>query len=98
MRPQPTPDVAAPPIRRGVLVLSGHRITVTTHNGRLHVSDTLGRDKRTAAYSRANCPFQRLVLLGGGGYLSLAAVEWLADLKIPLLHFHPSGRLLLATG
>src|SRR5205823_1829092 len=45
-------------------------------------------------FSRATARFQRLVLLGHTGFLTLDALRWLADVGVGWVHLDPDGRVL----
>jgi CRISPR-associated protein Cas1 len=61
-------------------------------NGQLVVS----RDESATSeerYSRAFFPFDRLVVLGAHGYVTLAALRWLADVSASFVHIDSIGRV-----
>jgi CRISPR-associated endonuclease Cas1 len=100
-RPEQARDYRQPPPplrRRGeVCVAEGFGLSVTVQRGRLVVRDGSGRDRRERVYGRVRCRLARVVVLGAAGSLSLAAVRWLADLGIPLVHLDRDGRLLASS-
>jgi CRISPR-associated endonuclease Cas1 len=92
--PSPPAQIERVPVRDGVLVADGYGIKVTVRNGRLVVSDGIGRDRRESRFSRATCGIKRVVVLGGTGYVTLEAVRWLADIGACLVQVDRDGRLL----
>jgi CRISPR-associated endonuclease Cas1 len=85
-----------PPLRRRgpVCVAEGFGLAVSVERGRLQVRDGSGRDRRERSFSRVKPALSRLVVIGSAGTLSLAAVRWLHDQGIPLVHLDRDGRLL----
>jgi len=75
-------------------VLDGYGVKVYTRNGRLVVSDGVGRQRRDATFHRATCKLRRLVILGHEGFVTLEAVRWLAAVGASLVHMDRNGRLL----
>ena len=93
------PENNIPPFNRngipdGVAVADGHGIKIRVERQHLVVDDGFGRSRRSRSLHKATGDLKRLVILGTTGYLSLEAVRWLADAKIPLIHIDPEGRLL----
>ncbi len=94
------PTVAVAPLTpsAGVLTLRGYGIRVSVHHGHLFVEDGVGTDRRCGLFSRVSPGFQRLILIGYTGYISLEATRWLADLGITFAHLDPTGRVLGVAG
>ena len=65
--------------RFGVITLAGHGIRVTVDKGHLAVQDGLGLTRRFARFSKIDERLRRLVVIGADGFVSLAALRWLAD-------------------
>jgi CRISPR-associated endonuclease Cas1 len=81
--------------RRGkVVVVDGYGVQVRVERGRLHVTDGPGAERRERTFSRATHGIARLVVLGGSGSISLAALRWCLDLGIPVLCIDRDGRIL----
>lgn len=81
--------------RRGkVVVVDGFGATLQVERGRLVVSDGSGRERRERSFGRARKPIARVVVLGGTGSLSLAALQWLSDQGTPLLVLSREGEVL----
>ena len=83
------PSVAA------VRVVDGYGVKITVYRARLRVEDGIGRQRRSQTYSRATCPFRRLLTLGHTGYISLEAVRWCWDLDIDIIQIDADRNLLL---
>ena len=86
-------EVALTPSRDGVLVVSGNRIAIRVDNGMLAISS----DEKQASFSRAACPLRSIVVTRDEGYVSFAAIHWLHDTGVSLVHFDYRGMPLLAT-
>jgi hypothetical protein len=65
-----------PPLRRRgkVVVVNGFGVSLRVERGRLVVVDGAGRERRERMFSRATHGISRLVLLGGSGSISIAAL------------------------
>ena len=72
-----------------------HRIRVDKRH--LVVEDGIGHSRRERRFHKATSDLKRLVILGTTGYISLEAVRWLADARIPMAQVDPEGRLLVAS-
>jgi len=83
--------------RGAVCVVDGYGTRIAVERGRLAVSDGSGRKRRERRYSRVDLKLSRVVVLGSAGTLSLAALRWLADVGVPLIHIDRDGRLLAAS-
>src|SRR5258708_882718 len=68
-----------PPFRAGVLTLFGYGISVHVERGHLIVKDGIANERRTWRFPRVGHGLRRLVVIGSDGYISLAALRWLAD-------------------
>ena len=68
-----------------VVVVDGFGVSVRVERSRLVVTDGAGRNRRERRYGRATSEIARLVVLGGSGSLSLAAIRWLADVGASLV-------------
>ena len=84
-------------ISKGVCVADGHGIKIRVERSHLVVEDGIGRSRRERTFHKATSGLKRVVIVGTTGYVSLEAVRWLADAKIPLVHIDPEGRLLTAS-
>src|SRR5438445_3869639 len=65
--------------RHGVVTLYGYGISVHVDRGHLVLKDGIGSDRHEARSSRVGHGLRRLVVIGSDGFVSLAALRWLAD-------------------
>lgn len=79
-------------------MLSGYGISVKVDRGHLIVDDGIGRDRHFAKLARVNHGLNRLVLIGEDGFISLAALRWLADQKASFVMLDRNGSVLCTTG
>jgi CRISPR-associated endonuclease Cas1 len=84
--------------RHGTLTLYGYGITVSVDRGHLTVKDGIGEDRREARFSRVGHWLQRLVVIGSDGFVSLAALRWLADQDAAFVLLDRDGSVLATTG
>ncbi|MCH7584955.1 MAG: CRISPR-associated endonuclease Cas1 [Acidobacteria bacterium] len=70
----------------GILVIDGYGIALKVHAGHLVAIDGSGRSRRQRRYPRAAHKLNRVVLIGHSGYVTLEALRWLTDQKIPYIH------------
>src|SRR5688572_16007659 len=84
--------------RRGVLTLTGYGISVRVDRGHLVVEDGVGATRHSARFARVGHGLRRLVVIGADGFVSLAALRWLADQGAAFVMLDRDGRVLLATG
>jgi CRISPR-associated endonuclease Cas1 len=72
-----TPLYSPLQVRAGVLVVDGFGIALRVLYGKLHVSDGLGRQRRSIVLDRAGSGLERLVLIGKTGLVTLEGLAWL---------------------
>jgi|SRR5580700_1265259 hypothetical protein len=72
-------------VRAGVLVVDGFGIALRVLYGKLHVSDGLGRQRRSIVLDRAGSGLERLVLIGKTGSVTLEALAWLRAIGAALV-------------
>jgi CRISPR-associated endonuclease Cas1 len=84
--------------RHGTLTLYGYGITVSVDRGHLAVKDGIGGDRRETRFSRVGHGLQRLVVIGSDGFVSLAALRWLADQDAAFVLLDRDGSVLATTG
>ena len=78
--------------RRHALVVLGEQLHVCVDAGELVIRQ--GRDPaHEDRYSRAYCPFNRLTIVGTQGVITLAALRWLADVRVSFTHIDAIGRV-----
>ena len=84
--------------RHGVLTLFGYGITVHVERGHLIVKDGIGADRRQARLPRVGHGLRRLIVVGCDGFISLAALRWLADQDAAFVMLERDGSVLATTG
>jgi CRISPR-associated endonuclease Cas1 len=84
--------------RHGVLTLYGYGIGVTVDRGHLVVKDGIGRDRSEGRFARVGHGLRRLVVIGSDGFVSLAALRWLADQNAAFIMLERDGSVLAVTG
>jgi CRISPR-associated protein Cas1 len=78
----------------GVLVLSGYGLRIAIARGHLILEDGLADRRRVWRLSRIDRDVKRIAIIGHAGTISLDAIRWLHDVKIPLIHLDTDGRVL----
>src|SRR5579862_9773288 len=91
-----TAQAPAPP--HGVLTLFGYGISVRVERGHLTYEDGIGPNRRYARIPRVGHGLQRLVVIGSDGFVSLAALRWLADQNAAFVMLDRDGTVLATTG
>ena len=84
--------------REGVVTLFGYGIIVRVDRGHLVLDDGIGLARRRARFSRVGHGLRRLVVVGADGFVSLAALRWLADQMVAFVMLDRDGRVLVSTG
>lgn len=84
--------------RLGVVTLHGYGICVQVERGHLIIEDGVGFDRRRARLARVGHGLRRLILIGSDGFVSLAALRWLADQDIAFVMLNRNGSVLATTG
>jgi CRISPR-associated endonuclease Cas1 len=84
--------------RHGVLTLFGYGINVSVERGHLIVKDGIGAYRVQARLPRVGHGLRRLVIIGSDGFISLAAVRWLADQDAAFVMLERDGFVLATTG
>ena len=82
----------------GVLTLSGFGIKVRMQSGHLEIEDGAGTERRTLKLPRVGHGLKRLVVIGSDGFVSLAALRWLADQDAAFVMLERDGKVLAVTG
>lgn len=77
-----------------VLVLSGYGLRLAVERGHLVIEDGLADRRRVRRLSRIDREVKRIAIIGHAGTISLDAIRWLHDVKIPLVHLDTDGRVL----
>src|SRR5438309_1716556 len=84
--------------RHGVVTLFGYGIQVRVDRGHLLLDDGVGAERRQFRLPRVGHGLRRLVVIGSDGFVSLSALNWLANQEAAFLMIERDGKLLLATG
>jgi CRISPR-associated endonuclease Cas1 len=81
-------------VRDGICVVDGYGLRVAVERRHLVIADGIGRTRRVRRFARADRSLRRVVVIGNSGTLSMDALRWLADVKVPLVHIDLEGRVL----
>jgi len=85
--------------RHGVVTLYGHGIAVYVDRGHLVLKDGICGERREARLPRVGHGLRRLVVIGSDGFVSLAALRWLAaDQGAAFVMLERDGSVLATTG
>jgi CRISPR-associated endonuclease Cas1 len=84
--------------RHGVVTLSGYGINARVDRGHLLLEDGIGSDRRYARLPRVGHGLKRLVVIGSDGFVSLAALRWLADQDAAFVMLDRDGSVLATAG
>jgi CRISPR-associated endonuclease Cas1 len=87
-----------PVAKTGVLTLFGYGIRVFVDRGHLVIEDGIGQDRRHFRLPRVGHGLRRVVVIGSDGFVSLAALRWLADQKASFVMLERDGHVLATTG
>jgi CRISPR-associated endonuclease Cas1 len=88
-----------PPINKtGVLTLIGFGIRIRMQSGHLEIEDGIGPERRKIRLARVGHGLKRLVCIGSDGFVSLAALRWLADQDAAFVMLDRDGSVLATTG
>src|SRR5438270_7969630 len=80
--------------RHGVVTLFGYGIQVRVDRGHLLLDDGVGAERRQFRLPRVGHGLRRLVVIGSDGFVSLAALRWLADQKASFVMLERDGTVL----
>lgn len=78
----------------GTLMLAGYGLRVAVERGHLVVEDGIGLVRRRSRFARVLPEFQRLIVLGHSGTVTLDAIRWLHDIGASFAHIDSDGTLL----
>jgi CRISPR-associated endonuclease Cas1 len=84
--------------RHGVVTLFGHGIAVHLDRGHLILKDGICGERREARLARVGHGLRRLILIGSDGFVSLAALRWLADQDAAFVMLERDGSIIATTG
>lgn len=96
--PQQPVNRKSPISKTGVLILNGFGIKVRMQSGHLEIEDGIGPERRRIRLARVGHGLKRLVVIGSDGFVSLAALRWLADQDASFALFERDGSTLVTTG
>jgi len=85
-------------LQHGVATLFGYGIGVRVDRGHLVLEDGIGPARREGRFPRAGHGLRRLVVIGADGFVSLAALRWLADQGAAFVMLERNGKVLAVTG
>jgi CRISPR-associated endonuclease Cas1 len=91
-----SPILRAP--RSGVVTLFGYGIKINVERGHLTLEDGIGTDRHRWRFPRVGHGLRRLVVIGNDGFVSLAALRWLADQDAAFVMLERDGSVLATTG
>jgi len=83
--------------RHGLVTLFGYGIRVNVERGHLILEDGIG-SRHKNRFSRVGHGLRRLVVIGADGFVSLAALRWLADQDAAFVMLDRDGSVLATTG
>ena len=84
--------------RHGVVTLYGYPIEVLVERGHLLLRDGIGPDRRQFRLPRVGHGLRRLVVIGSDGFVSFAALRWVADQKVSFTLLERDGKVLATVG
>jgi CRISPR-associated endonuclease Cas1 len=95
-QPRKSHNSVAP--KSGVIVVYGYGTQVRVDRGHLVINDGIGLDRRSFRLPRVGHGLSRLVVIGSDGFISLAALRWLADQDSAFVMLERDGTVLATTG
>ena len=84
--------------QRGVITLCGYNIKIIVDRGHLLVQEGFGALRRKGRFPRVRHGIRRLVVIGTNGFVSFAALRWLADQDAAFVMLNRNGSVLATTG
>ena len=94
----PTEPLVLRASRHGVVIMFGYGIKISVGRGHLLLEDGIGADRHRWRFSRVGHGLKRLVVIGNDGFVSLAALRWLADQDASFVMLERDGSVLATTG
>jgi CRISPR-associated endonuclease Cas1 len=88
----------SPISRHGVLAVSGFGVRIRMQAGHLEIEDGIGPERRTIRLARIGHKLKRLVCISEDGFVTLAALKWLADVGASFVMLNRKGKVLFLTG
>jgi len=80
------------------VTLFGYGVKISVERGHLTLEDGIGADRHRWRFSRVGHGLKRLVVIGNDGFVSLAALRWLADQDAAFVMLERNGSVLVTTG
>jgi CRISPR-associated endonuclease Cas1 len=77
----------------GTVVASGYGLKVYVDRGHLVVHDGIADERCTKRFARVGSGLKRLVIVGGAGYVTLDAMQWLRDVGAAFAQLDSDARL-----
>jgi CRISPR-associated endonuclease Cas1 len=84
--------------RQGVVTLYGYGSSLRVDRGHLILEDGVGPNRRYGRFARVRHGIKRVVVIGSDGWVSLAALRWLADQDAAFVMLERNGKVLVTTG
>ena len=84
--------------KSGVLTLTGFGVKIRMQSGHLEIEDRVGGEQYTIRLPRIGHGLKRLIVIGSDGFVSLAALEWLAAQDAAFVMLERNGKVLCVTG
>jgi len=84
--------------QHGVVTLRGYGSSATVDRGHLVLRDSVAGVRHEIRLPRVGHEVRRLVVIGSDGFVSLAALRWLADQRAAFVMLERDGSVLLTTG
>lgn len=82
----------------GVVTLYGYGASLRVERGHLILKDGVRSDRRYGRFARVRHGIKRVVAIGSDGWVSLAALRWLADQDAAFVMLERNGKVLATTG
>jgi CRISPR-associated endonuclease Cas1 len=80
------------------VTLFGFGIKISVDRGHLILEDGIGTERHRWRFSRVGHGLRRLVVIGADGFISLAALRWVADQDAAFVMLERDGTVLASTG
>jgi CRISPR-associated endonuclease Cas1 len=81
-----------------IVVADGFGLRISVERGRLIVIDGVARNRQRRSFPRVGgTRLTRLLVLGGAGSITLAALRWIRDVGAALAHLDRDGSLVMVT-
>jgi CRISPR-associated endonuclease Cas1 len=84
--------------RSGVLTIHGFGVSVRVQSGHLEIEDGICDERRKFRLPRVGHGLKRLCCIGSDGFISFAAMRWLADQDAAFIMLERNGKVLAVTG